>query len=132
MGYREYSVANGKAEKMVSDYIEDWRRSYEDCKKSLDNFKLFMGWASGPDQVKYLGRAKSELEKILAAIQRFPAVEVRLQRDEGLDKISLQVQIQKITDTLRLIKASQNKTGGKSGGGGGRAGAGGGKGTEGG
>ena len=54
---------------MFESYTEDWRRTLENCKTWLLDYEQFMGWASGEDAVKYLGQAKSRLEKVLAAIQ---------------------------------------------------------------
>jgi hypothetical protein len=127
LGYREYRMADGQAEKIVREYLDDWRRAFDDAKQALEKYQQFMGWASGADEVKYLGQAKTQLEKALACINRFKAVEKRMQKDMGVDKQSLTVFIERINERLRALKGSSNKPGmGSSGrGGSGRAGSGG-------
>lgn len=130
LGYREYRLADGKAEKIVGDYITDWRRAFGDAKEAMEKYDQFMGWASGPDQVKYLGQAKAQLERVLSAINRYKAVEKRMQSDLGIDKMSLTLRIEDINQTLRQLK-NNAKSGGAGGGGrtsgGGRTGQGGGR-----
>jgi hypothetical protein len=125
MGYREYRVVDGQGEKLVNQYISDWRRAYETCLESVSNYTQYMSWASGQDSVKYLGKAKSELEKIIAAMTRYKAVSVRLERDYGYDKNTFTVWIERIQERLRRErKAGSTGSGGTGGGGRGGSGTG--------
>ncbi len=123
LGYREYKVVDGKAEKLCADYVRDWRRAYDECKTLLDDYQQNMGWANGPDGIKYLGKAKANLEKILSYMERYKAVELRMGADYGLTIIELTVEIEKIKETLRAAKNNGgNRSGGGTSGGGGRNG----------
>lgn len=124
LGYREFRVADGQADKLCSDYIEDWRRAYEDAKVLLVDIEQYMSWASGADTVKYLGRAKTAMEKILSYMERYKAVEIRLGREFGLTKQDLKVQIEMIQEQLRAARRSNTGGTGSGGrGGNGRGGA---------
>lgn len=105
LGYREYRVVDGQGEKLVEDYVRNWRRAYEDAKVQLEDFQKYMGWASGADAVKYLGRAKGALEKVLGYIERYKAVETRLVRELGISKLDLTVLIEQIQEQLRAARS---------------------------
>ena len=122
LGYREFRVMDGQAEELCADYVEDWRRAYEDAKKLFLDYEQFMGWANGEDAVKYLGRAKTALERILSYMERYKAVEIRLGREFGVSKQNLIVQSEQIKERLRAMKS--NTGGGGAGGGGVRRGGG--------
>jgi hypothetical protein len=114
LGYREFRVIDGQGEELCADYIQDWRRAYEDAKKLFLDVQQYMSWASGEDTVKYLGRAKTALERILSYIERYKAVEIRLAREFGVGKEDLTVQIEQIKERLRALKnnSARNGTGG--------------------
>lgn len=122
LGFREYRVVDGQAGKLCAEYIQNWRRAYEEAKKLFEDYQQFMGWASGEDAVKYLGRAKSALERILTYMERYKAVEIRLAREFGATKRNLTIRIEQIKEQLRALK---NSGGGGGGGGGIRRGGGG-------
>lgn len=122
LGYREFRVMEGQAEKWCEDYVTDWRRAYEDAKKLFLDYEQYMGWASGEDAVKYLGRAKTALERILTYMDRYKAVEIRLAREFGVSKETLIVNIEQIKERLRAMKGNTNRPG--TGGGGVRRGGG--------
>lgn len=115
LGYREYQVQDGKAEKILDQYREEWRRQYDQAFVLFQDYNQFMGWASGDEAVKYLGRAKNALEKILAAMERYKAVETRLQRETGVSKLQLTVNIEQIKERLRAMKDSKAPGAGGSG-----------------
>jgi hypothetical protein len=119
MGYREYQVQDGKAEKILEQYREEWRRQYDQAFVNFQDYNQFMGWASGDEAVKYLGRAKTALDKILAAMERYKAVETRLSRETGVSKLQLTVMIEQIKERLRAMK--DTRAPGAGGGGSGTA-----------
>lgn len=127
LGIREYRLEDATAVKAVDGYVEDWRRALSDAKKNLEDFKQNMGWANGEQALQYLGKAKGNLEKVLALIERFKAVEIRLARDEGIGKIDLQTQIEQIKEQIRALRDQQRRDGGGGGGGRGMGTGGGGK-----
>jgi hypothetical protein len=122
LGFREYRVQDGQAEKILDGYITDWRRLYDQAFEQMNDYRQFMGWASGPDAVKYLGRAKTSLERILAAMERYKAVEIRLRRETGTSKHDLIVMIEQIKEQLRRLKDTAPVAGGGGGRGGGGVG----------
>ena len=112
-GYREYRLIAGAAEKDFNKYVENWRRSFENANNALIDFGKHMSWATGEDTIKYLGRAKSDLQRVLAAIKRYDAVRVRLEQ-VGISALLMQINIDAITERIR-----QNRGNGRGGGGGG-------------
>ena len=80
MGFREYEEAESGKE-MVEKYVSDWRRTFDRCKTWWADAQQKMGWASGDDAIKYLGSAKTDMERILRACRQYPAVEARWQQD---------------------------------------------------
>lgn len=124
LGYREYKkLENG--EKIGGTYVEDWRKAFERCKDWLRDASEADGDAAG------LGKQKSLLEKVVAAMKQYPAIEYRM-RMEGLPgRVQLELQIDNIRKEIQRYKDAEKAnrgTGGSSGGGGGGRGLGGGMG----
>lgn len=119
LGVREYYVVDGSAEDAVDDYIEDWRRIYDASVESLIDYQKYLGWATGQDTRKYLGRALSELKKVRRSLDRYQAVELRLAQDYGVSKLGLDILIDQMEER---IAAMNNR--GRGGGGGSRGGGG--------
>jgi hypothetical protein len=129
LGYREYRAIEGQGEKIFEKYRDDWRRVFDRCAEWLKDYEQYMGWASGEDELKYLGRAKSVIEKIIAAAQRYKAVEVRLLTDMNTRVFDLVTIVETIKERIRSIRQS-GRGGANRGGGGGGRGTGGGIGGE--
>jgi uncharacterized membrane protein YgcG len=127
MRMREFRVAEGAAEEIFEDYKEDWRQAYEACKQSFLDYNKYMGWANGEDAAKYLGRAKRELEKIVVAIDRYQAVEIRLLAEFGqaASRFNIITQIEILKERLRAMRQQRGGTGASGGASGGRGPAGG-------
>ncbi|MBT8486315.1 MAG: hypothetical protein KJO43_12100 [Phycisphaerae bacterium] len=125
LGMREYRVLDGGGETMFEDYQESWRRTLENCKTWLLDYEQFLGWANGEDTLKYLGQAKGRLEKVLAAIERYNAVEVRLGMEAGIRKFDLITLIEQLKERIRALRQA-NRGAGRGGGGRGIGGGGGG------
>lgn len=127
LGYREYRKVPD-SEKLVEQYVEDWRRLYEQSTKWGLDYQGQMKSANGEDAVKYLGQAKSSLEKILGAMNKYEAIETRWKLTTGESKMSIELKIEQIKEQIRGYKSSQRgggsgggtSGGGLSGGGGGR------------
>jgi hypothetical protein len=124
LGYREYRILDEAGKKIVDDYVADWRRLFDSAKSWWGDFEKFMGWASGPDQLKYLGQAKSMVGKILDAMNRYKAIEVRWQIEMGMSKLDLEVLDEQLAEQIRQLKNAGR--GGDDGGGGAGRGRGGG------
>ena len=125
MGMREYRVEGERGRAMYEDYKEDWRRAFEQCVDWMQEAQKFMGWATGADELRYLGRVKSNYERMLAAMKRYGAVELRMRMGYGISIMSLQLQIEQLRERIRAIRS-----GGRGGGGGGGLGGGGGGGPR--
>jgi uncharacterized membrane protein YgcG len=125
MGEREFRMLESEAQEMFDSYVEDWRRTFDRAWESLTDYQKYMGW-SGEDPVKWLGKAKGELERVLAAMNRYDAVEVRLAK-RGVSRQGLELQIATLKEQLRALRQSERGTsgGGGRGGRGGRSGGGG-------
>ncbi|MDG2022529.1 MAG: hypothetical protein P8J59_11320 [Phycisphaerales bacterium] len=123
LGYREYDeVESGK--EMVEKYVEDWRRTFDRCKAWYADAQQKLGWASGDDAIRYLGAAKTDLERILRACKQYPAVAARWQQDYGMSILQLELQIEGIKDQIGDMRRG-NRGSGRRGGNSGRGGGGG-------
>jgi len=114
MGVREYTIVEGRGEKIYNKYSEDWRRSYERCLDYFDEYAKFQNWASGDDALKYLGQSKKQLERILAAMNRYKAVDVRLNM-RGVSKLGLEITIEQLKEQIRALRQGQRGGGGSGG-----------------
>jgi hypothetical protein len=117
---REYRVIDGRQNDLTLGYVQDWRRVFAKCKQALKDYEKHVSWASGNDAVKYLGAAKKDLETVLAGLQQYKAVEIRLGTDMGIDKTTLITYIEQLGEQLKAMR-NRAKGGGNTGGGGGRA-----------
>jgi uncharacterized membrane protein YgcG len=117
LGYREYRLVDGAAEEIVDGYVQDWRRALENCKDWWDEYTKQMGWGN-PVQ------AKHAVERILASIRRYKAVETRLAMELGLTEFGLETIIEQLEIQIRNMRQGQGRGGGggRSGGGGGGSG----------
>lgn len=118
LGIREYRVIDGVAENVFEKHRENWRRMFEAAVAEISEYEKYLSWASGQDAVKYLGRAKTSLEKILAAMNRYKSVEIRLALS-GVSKFAVETQIEILKEQIRAARS-----GGAAGGGGLRGGGG--------
>ena len=127
MGIREYRVLDGKAEADFEKYTEDWRRVYENALQYWEDYQTYRGRGG----VQWLGRAKTMLQKIVSAINRYKAVELRLQA-RGITKFGLETSIEQLEEQLRGMRQGGlgGGTGGGRGGGSGSGGGGGGHGRR--
>ena len=103
-GYREFRLIDGQGPKLVEDYIEDWRRLYENTKTYWSDYEQHSNWASGEETLKYLGRAKGDLQKIIAAMDRYPAIETRWESDAGVKKFDLITMVEQINEQIRAMR----------------------------
>lgn len=122
LGYREYRVVDGAANQIITRYVEDWRRAFESTKRWWGDYQQNRGWAQGADELRYLGRARQYLRNIIAAMNRFPAVEMRWRTDFGMSKFNLITLEEVMNEQLRRLR---NRGGGRGGGGGAAPGGGG-------
>jgi hypothetical protein len=119
LGYREFEkVGNGEA--MFDKYKEDWRRAWD----RVEDWARQLQTVDNSDPAKAIGQQRSLLEKIVAAMRQFPAVE-RKARTMGLPgRTELEIQIEQLREELRGINrgAGGGRRGnfGTGGGGGGR------------
>ncbi|MCP3904762.1 MAG: hypothetical protein GY715_14135 [Planctomycetes bacterium] len=123
LGIREYRKLDSEAERIFEDYREDWRRTYANCHTWLQDYNQFMGWASGEDTLPYLGKAKKCLERVVAAMDRYEAVETRLGSD-GVRRFSLEIQIEQMKERMRGLRQRGRRGRGGTGPPGGRPGSG--------
>ncbi len=121
LGYREYREIDGDGSKLVDDYVEKWRASFEKTKELWADYNQHLSYASGQEQMKWLGRAKLDLEKIIQHMNRYEAVEIRWQRDMGGSKFGLEILVEKLKEQIQALKGRR-----RGGGGGGGSGFGGG------
>lgn len=127
MGYREYRLIDGKQFEYTTQYVENWRRMFKDTKQWWNDYVQYSGWASGAEAAKWLGKAKQNIEKIIAAMDKYKAIETRWGRDIGISKLDLKALNEKLAEALLALKnRDKGNGGGGNAGGGGRAGSGGG------
>jgi hypothetical protein len=119
LGYREYREVGEAGQKLVEDYVERWQRVYDQTQQWWADYYQHQSWAGGAETLKWLGRAKRDLEQIIRAMERYRAVEIRWQRDQGVTKFALETEVEKMTEQIRALKRGRGAAGGVGGGGGG-------------
>jgi len=117
LGYREYREIDGKGSALVDTYVEKWRAQYDRTKELWADYGQHLGWASGDETRKWLGRAKHDLEQIVKAMTRYKAVETRWLTDIGQTKLGLVIEIEKLREQIRALKSRRGNYGGGGGGG---------------
>lgn len=114
-GFREYRLSGSSGYKLILDYIEDWRRAFDQAQDLAvdinDDYRL----ATGRLAIRYLGKARTDLKRMLGLFVRYNAVEIRMGSDLGWDRFSMEVQIEEIGDQLRALRRG-NRAGGGGGG----------------
>lgn len=119
LGYREYRVLEGGAEQMVKRYVENWRRAYENAKKLWQDFHTHTRWASGDDTLRWLGRARNDLSRIISLMRRYPAIELRFAQEYGVNLFVLEMMEEQLRDQIRALNDNRRPRGGGGRGGGG-------------
>ena len=116
LGYREYKrLDNG--EKIGTGYVEDWRKAFDRCKDWLRDASEVDGDAVG------LGKQKGLLEKVVAAIKQYPAIEYRMRMEGMPGRVQLELLIDNLRKEIQRIKDAEKANrggGGSSGSSGGR------------
>lgn len=126
LGYREWEEIPNST-KIVDDYVEQWRAMNKQCSTWMLEFQDAMRYATGNDTVKYLGQAVDRLNKVIAGMTKYPAIEVFWQMTRGLNRERLKLEVEKIQEQIRSLRRNPNAGGGGGGavGGGGLGGSGG-------
>ncbi len=118
LGYREYREIQGKGEEIVTKYQDQWRRVYDNTKVLWDDYLQHRGWAGGDETLKWLSKAKRDVQKIIRAMNRYEAVEIRWRTDRQTKKQELEILVETMTEEIRAL--TRRRRGGGYGGGGGR------------
>lgn len=115
LGYREYELVGDKGRNLLERYVDQWHKAFEQTKEWYADYNQHLSWASGAEQLKWLGRAKRDLEQIISAMKRYKAVEVRWQTDMGTTIFELEILVEQLKEQIRALKQG---SGGYGGGGG--------------
>ncbi len=127
LGFREYRVIEEQGKKVVDGYRKDWRGAYSKAVTAWKDYGQYMGWANGEDTLRYLSKAKREIESIIKAMDRYPPVASRWQQEMGSNKFQLEMLVEQLKQQIRDLRQRQRGGGGGAGRrGGGGMGAGGG------
>ena len=120
LGYREFTqIESGP--KLAEQYVNDWRKAFERVQDWLTDLTQI----DDPGTVG-LGKRRAVLEKMLAALKQYPAIEARLGR-RGINQTAIEIEIDDIKKEIQRIReAERGSRGGDGGGGSGRPGLGGG------
>ncbi|MHC4317707.1 MAG: Clp protease/crotonase-like domain-containing protein [Planctomycetota bacterium] len=122
LGYREYREVGEHGQGLVEDYVERWKKVFEQSREWYLDYEQHQGWAGGDETLQWLGRAKRDLEQIIKAMERYRAVEIRWQRDFGVTKFALEIQVEQMKEQIRALKQGRGATRGGGAGGGGLGG----------
>ncbi|MSR40818.1 MAG: hypothetical protein EXS10_02820 [Phycisphaerales bacterium] len=109
LGYREFeNVESGRA--IFTDYTEGWRKAYDRCVEWLESAQ------SVDEGIKGFGQRKSLFEKVISAMKQYPAVERRLQREMGVTRLQLEIEVGNIKKEIARSKNTGDNNGGGGGG----------------
>lgn len=117
LGYREYRPIQATAKKVVDHYVEGWRDAFEKTEQLFLDFQQHQSWATGNETIKYLKASMKDLQRIVALMKRWKAVEKEWQR-RGRTILQIELQIEQLDQTIKDIVRG-NQGGGRGGGGGG-------------
>ncbi len=109
LGYREFQKID-TGEKMYNEYVEDWRRAFENA------WELYREARRAGSDERAIKKQKSNYDKIISIMKRYPAVETRFQGRGGPGIQDLERAIEQINEQIRSLKGGGR---GSSGGGGG-------------
>ncbi len=118
LGYREYREIDGKGSQLVDTYVEKWRAQFEKTKELWADYEQHLNWASGDETMRWLGKAKRDLEQIIKAMNRYKAVETRWRTDINQTKLGLEIEVEKLREQIRALKSTRRGNYGGGGGGG--------------
>jgi len=124
LGYREWEEVPNST-KLVDDYLENWRAMLKQVSNWMLEQQDAMRYSASGDTVKYYGQAIDRLNKIVAAMTKYPAIEVLYQTRWGLNRERIKLEIEKLQEQIRAIKRGPGSGGGGVGGGGSTLGGGG-------
>ena len=112
LGYREFTqVESGP--KLAEQYVNDWRKALERVQEWLTDLEQI----DDPGTVG-LGKRRAVLEKMLAALKQYPAIEARLGR-RGINQTAIEIEIDNIKKDIQRIREAERGNRGNGGGGGG-------------
>ncbi len=111
LGYREFENAESGKE-IYNDYVDSWRKLYDRCIEWLESSQ------NVDEGMKGLGQRKSLFEKVIGAMKQYPAVERRLQREMGVTRLQLEIEVDNLKKEIARNKNTGNNNGGGGGGGG--------------
>lgn len=116
LGYREYRIIDGQADEMVEEYVHDWRQAFDNTKTWWDDANIALN-RGGDNPVAQIGKAKSLIGKIIRAMEKYKAVELRWASDIGPSKFDLITMEEQLREQLRALRQQGRNRGGGGGGG---------------
>jgi hypothetical protein len=125
-GYRSFERMSADGAVIVNEYIEGWRKALEDIVEAYPKYEEALGDATGANEKKFVQKAKSILESVLAKLKKYPAIEIKLRQEFGITRLEIETEILRLQERLRGLNksGSQPTGGGRQRGGGGGIGAG--------
>jgi len=125
-GYRSFERMPEDGAVIVNEYIEGWRKAFEDIVEAYPKYEEALGDATGANEKKFVQKAKSILESVLAKLKKYPAIEIKLRQEFGITRLEIETEILRLQERLRGLNksGSQPTGGGRQRGGGGGIGAG--------
>ena len=120
LGIREFERVPDDGEKLHKEYVDAWRKAYDQCTKLIEEANVAQEDAQNANPKGNLNKAKSALDRVLGLMKKYPPLEARLQQF-GINRLAVETEILNLTEQLRALSQSQQGQG-ASGGGGSRGG----------
>ncbi len=120
-GYRSFERIPEDGAVIVNEYIEGWRKALADIVEAYPKYEEALGDATGANEKKFVQKAKSILESVLAKLKKYPAIEMKLRQEFGITKLEIETEILRLQERLRGLNKSGTApaSGGRQRGGGG-------------
>jgi len=118
LGYREFRECDGIGRTAVENYITNWRAALERTEKLWRDHQDYQGFATGDQAVAYMGKSIEALRQILAAMNRYKAVE-KTWESRGVTKLMIERMIEEYQRNITTIRQQERERGRSRGGGGG-------------
>lgn len=106
-GYREYRVLDTEVPNILERYWERWRSRFEQTEELIRDYQQYLNWAQGDERVRYLGRARNALNKIIGAMEQYEAIEIRWRTDYGMTKLQLEIMAERLGEQIRAARRNR-------------------------
>ena len=110
LGIREFERVPDDGEKLHKEYVDAWRKAYDQCTKLIEEANVAQEDAQNANPKGNLNKAKSALDRVLGLMKKYPPLEARLQQF-GINRLAVETEILSLNEQIRALSQSQQGQG---------------------